>query len=98
MELTWVSSGSIDMAASSGEARVRDASGVRSQLDEGHALLEAGDAGAAGPGSEISYRAVGATAATAWFFSLVPTAVETSGDEADAPTPVPTAPPVRNAS
>ncbi len=98
MELTWIASGSIDMAASSGAARVRDASGVRSQLQEGHALLQAGDAGAAGPGSEVTYRAAGNTSATVWFFSLVPTGVETSENEAGAPTAVPTAPPPRTAS
>ena len=98
MELTWVSGGSIDMAASGGEARVRDASGVRSQLDDGHALLQAGDAGAAGPGSEISYRVAGNTPATVWFFSLVPNGVETSENEAGAPTAIPTVPPVRNVS
>jgi hypothetical protein len=98
LELTWVSGGSIEMAASSGAARVRDGSGVRSQLDGGHALLQAGYAGAAGPGSEVTYRATGNTSATVWFFSLVPTGVETSENEAGAPTPIPTAPPVRNVS
>jgi hypothetical protein len=92
MELTWVGSGSIEMAASSGTTRLRDASGVRSQPNDGHALLQAGDAGAAGPGSDITYRATGNTSATVWFFSIVPAGVETSEHDAGASTAIPTPP------
>ncbi len=39
IELTWVTDGALDMAGSRGEARVRVASGLRSQLIEGHVVL-----------------------------------------------------------
>jgi hypothetical protein len=99
MELTWVGGGSIEMTTSSGTARVRDAGGVRSQQpNEGSALLQTGDAGAAGPGSEISYRNASNLPATVWFFSLVATGVESSEQEADAPPPIPKVPPRQNVS
>jgi hypothetical protein len=97
-ELIWIGSGAIEMAESNGTMRVRDASGVRSQPNEGIALLQAGDAGAAGPGSDIAYRGTGSAPATAWFFSIVPAGVETSEHGAGAPTPIPTAPSPRTAS
>ncbi len=97
-ELIWIGSGAIEMAESNGTMRVRDASGVRSQPNEGIALLQAGDAGAAGPGSDIAYRGTGSAPATAWFFSIVPAGVETSEHGAGAPTAIPTAPSPRTAS
>lgn len=97
-ELIWVGRGVIEMAASSGTVRVRDASGVRSQPPEGVALLQAGDAGAAGPGSDIAYRVTGSTPASAWFFSIVPGSGGLSEHNAGAPTAIPTAPPPRTAS
>lgn len=96
MELIWVSGGAIDMTASSEVARVRDANGTRSQLDGDHALLRPGDTGAAGSGADIDYRVTGSTAATAWFFSLVPD--RTSERDAGAPAWTPTPPPPRTAS
>jgi hypothetical protein len=97
-ELIWVSGGAIEMAASSGTVRMRDASGVRSQPSEGVALLNGGDAGAAGPGSDIAYRVTGSAPASAWFFSIVPDSVDTSEHEAGGPTRTPTIPPPRTAS
>jgi hypothetical protein len=91
MELTWVTGGSLEMASSSGEARVRKAGGTRSQLIDGHALLQAGETAAAGPGSNITYQVSGDTQATAWFLSLVP--ADPGGAEM---TPIPTPAPGPN--
>jgi hypothetical protein len=89
MELTWVTSGSLALASSSGEVRVRKASGTRSQLIEGHAFLDIGEAAAAGPESDIRYQNSGDAPASAWFFSLVPAPVAANPDGAEA-TPIPT--------
>lgn len=101
IELACITSGTITMTGSHGEARVRAASGLRSQLVEGHAVLSAGDVSAASPGSRISYHATGTHSSTAWFFSLVaepdqPRA-EATGTPAG-PTVAPTSPPPRNIS
>lgn len=97
MELAWVTSGSLDMTGSGGEVRVRKVSGTRSQLIDGLALLQAGEAAAAGPGSHITYQDSGDTPATAWFFSLVPAPVPVNADGMDA-TPIPTPAPRPNPS
>jgi hypothetical protein len=97
-ELIWIGDGTIEMAASNGTMRVRNASGVRTQPNQGIALLQAGDAGAAGPGSDIAYRVTGGDPASAWFFSIVPTGIATSERDAGAPTAMPTAPPPHTAS
>ena len=97
-ELIWIGGGSIEMAASRGEVRVHDATGARAQLDDGHALLQTGDVGAAGPGSDIAYRAAGNTSATVWLFSIVPDGIETSGNDDGGPAALPTARPPRTAS
>jgi hypothetical protein len=97
-ELIWVDRGEIEMAASNGTMRVRDASGVRSHPSEGVALLNGGDAGAAGPGSDIAYRVTGSAPATAWFFSIVPAGVDTGEPDSGEPTRTPTVSPPRTAS
>jgi hypothetical protein len=97
MEMVWVSDGAIELAVSRGEARVRDASGVRSQPNESVALLQAGDTGAAGLGSDTAYRATGATSATVWFFSIVSAGIETSGNDPSGPATIPAPPPPRTA-
>jgi len=97
-ELIWVGDGSIELAVSGGDARIHDASGVRTQLDDGHAQLQAGDVGAAGPGSNIAYRATGNTSTTVWLFSIVPDGIEASENDAGASAARPTSPPPRTAS
>jgi hypothetical protein len=98
VELIWVDSGAIEMTASNGVMRVRDESGVRSQPNEGIALLGAGDSGAAGPDSDIAYRVTGRAPATAWFFSIAPAGVEASEHDEGALTVIPTTHPPRTAS
>jgi hypothetical protein len=101
IELTWVTSGTLDMTASQGEARVRAASGLRFQLIDGHAVLWAGDAGAAGLGADITYQASGESSSTVWFFSLVATPDRPISDAANTPAvppTTPTPPPPRNFS
>ena len=100
MALTWVTSGSIEMSAGGGEARVRKAGGTRSQLTDGHALLLAGESAAAGPGSTIRYLTSGNEPTTAWFFSIVPASVDDASVEraSSAPDPTPAPPPNRTLS
>lgn len=98
MALTWVSGGSFEMSVSRGTMRVRDAGGLRSQPNDGIALLQAGDAGTAGPGSDIAYRVTGSTSAMVWFFSILPAGAEASENGGGAPTASPTPPPPRTAS
>jgi len=96
MALTWVTSGSIEMSAGGGEARVRKAGGTRSQLTDGHALLLAGESAAAGPGSTIRYLTSCNEPATAWFFSIVLASVDDASVESASSTPDPTPAPPPN--
>lgn len=87
IELTWVTSGLLDMTGSRGETRMRAASGLRSQLIEGQAVLEAGDTGAAGPGADVTYQVNSEASSTVWFFSLVAAPHRPATDAT--PTPIP---------
>lgn len=100
MELAWVTGGSIDMAGSGGEIRVRKTGGTRSQLIDSHAMLLAGETAAAGPGSTFRYQTSGDEPATAWFFSIAPSPLPAGPNDTTAtpagPTPIPTPAPRPN--
>lgn len=100
LELTWVIGGTIDMTGTGGETRVRRADGLRSQLIEGHAVLHAGDAGVAGPGSDVRYWIPDGASSTIWFFSIVAASNSSTSNatEPDMGSPtVPAPPPVPSA-
>ncbi len=92
IELSWVAGGSIDVTGSDGEIRVRKSSGARTQLIDGRAQIEVGEASAAGLGSDITYQNRGDIPATAWFFAIVPASSPVSPNDAAAtpagPTPI----------
>lgn len=92
LQLTWVSSGTIDMNGTHGEARIHRAGGLRTQLVDGHAVLQSGDSGVAGPESAVIYRTPGDGSSTIWFFSIVPVLNPTTTEKSDTVMGTPAAP------
>jgi hypothetical protein len=88
--LAWITNGSLEVSATSGEARVRKAGGNRMQLIDGHAVLLAGETVAAGPGSTIQFLSNGSEPATAWFFGITPVSWGSVGADPASPAAVPT--------
>ncbi len=99
VELAWMAQGTLEIASAGGDAKVRKASGTRSQVVDSSSMLTAGDASAAGPGTQTRYLNSADEPATVWFISVGPASAEEHSDDSSAdspkPTGVPTQAPIR---